>query len=112
MKFKLGEYAFIVLLIGFSLTSCSGSPSILAPQGGEAVPIASLTWLMFGVAGIVLLIISAFLWMSYRRSRVQRKEKDFYANDHNYLRNVILGGGIAPIVILSVVMGLGVGIEN
>ncbi len=99
-----------LLLLG--VTSCTGSPSILTPHGAEASSITSLTWLMFAIAGVVLLIISILLWMSYKRSRIQTKVKDLYANDRTYLRNVVLGGGIAPIVILLIVMGIGIGVEN
>ncbi len=108
--FRMCRIIGLLLLLG--VTGCTRSPSILTPSGGEAGSIASLTWFMFAIAGIVLLIISVLLWISYRRSRIQRKEKDIYANDRMYLRNVVLGGGVAPIVVLLVVMGLSIGVEN
>jgi cytochrome c oxidase subunit 2 len=67
---------------------------------------------MFAVAGIVLFVISALLLLIYLRSRKQSLEKDPYANDHAYLRNVVLGGGFAPIIVLLILMGLGIRTEN
>ncbi len=67
---------------------------------------------MFGIAGIILLMISVLLWIIYSRSRKQRQEKDLYANDHAYLRNVALGGGLAPIIVLLILMGFGIRSEN
>ena len=109
-RFPLGGIVRLLLLMG--VTGCAGSPSALTPHGEEATSIASLSWLMFAIAGIVLLIISALLWMSFQRSRVPKEQKDLYANDRTYLRNVIVGGAIAPIIILLIVMGLGLRIEN
>jgi cytochrome c oxidase subunit 2 len=102
----------VMFLMGVLLAGCAGSPSVLDPHGPEAARVASLTWLMFAIAGIVLIIISFLLWMSYRRSGEDHSGVDLYANDRTSLRNVVLGGGLAPFVILLIVMGFGIGIEN
>lgn len=112
MKIRSNRYRILVFFMLGVLTGCTGSPSVLSPHGGDAARIASLTWLMFAVAGIVLLVISALLWMAYRRSRGQRDEEEFYANDRRYLRNVLLGGGLTPLVVLLVFTGLAIGVEN
>src|ERR671931_193715 len=112
MKSRFRKYRVIGLIFSIGVTGCANSPSILAPYSTEADSTASLTWLMFAIAGIVLLILSALLWISYQRSRAPKKEKDLYAHDRTYLRNVVLGGGVAPIVILLIVMGLGIRVEN
>src|ERR1041385_2761456 len=112
MKKRFRMCRCIGFLLFLGITGCAGSPSILAPYGEDAASTASLTWLMFAIAGIGLLIISALLWISYRRSGTPKKDKDLYINDRTYLRNVILGGGIAPIIILLIVMGLGIRVEN
>src|ERR1043165_1735487 len=88
MKNRFRMCRVIGLFFRIGATGCAGSPSLLAPQGTEADSTASLTWLMFAIAGIVLLILSALLWISYQRSRVPRKEKNLYANDRMYLRSL------------------------
>jgi hypothetical protein len=112
MKIRYSKRGAVVFLIGIMLAGCVGSPSVLEPHGMDAARIASLTWLMFAIAGIVLIIISALLWMAYQRSRQDRSDVDLYAGDRTSLRNVMLGGGLAPFVILLIVMGLGIGVEN
>ncbi len=112
MRIKYNRYGILVFLLLGILTGCTGSPSMLTPYGEDAVLTASLTWLMFAIAGAVLLVISALLWMTYRRSRGAWDEKEFYTNDHKYLRNVLLGGGLLPLVVLMITMGLGIGVEN
>src|SRR5512142_1674331 len=112
MKIRFRRYGILVLLLLSALTGCTGSPSLLAPHGLDAANIASLSWLLFAIAGIVLLVISALLWMAYRRSLTPHDENEFYANDRRYLRNALLGGGLAPLVVLMVVTGLAIGVEN
>ena len=112
MKNRFGLSRFIGLILFLGVTGCAGAPSVLAPYGADASSTASLAWLMFAIAGIVLLVISALLWISYRRSGIPKKNKDLYSNDRTYLRNVIFGGGIAPIIVLLIVMGLGIRVEN
>ncbi len=110
IRFRMCRGGVFILLMG--ATGCAGSPSLLTPHSAEALSTASLTWLMFGIAAIVLFIISVLLGIIYSRSRKQRQEKDLYANDHTYLRNVALGGGLAPIVVLLIMMGFGIRSEN
>jgi len=112
MKIGYSKRSAVVFIISITLAGCTGSPSVLDPHGTDAARIASLTWLMFAIAGIVLIIISALLWTAYQRSRQDRSDVDLYASDRTSLRNVVLGGGLAPIVILLIVMGLGIGVEN
>ena len=112
MKIIRSTRSSIFLFVGILLTGCAGSPSVLDPHGVDADRIAALTWLMFAIAGVVLIIVSILLWMAYRRSRTETNEKNLYAHDKLTLRNVVLGGGVAPLVVLLIVMGLGIGIEN
>ena len=112
MKLKYGKYTIIVFLLGALLTGCTASPSVLSPHAGEAARVASLTWFMFAIAGIVLVIVSALLWMVFQRSRNPQNDENLYGNDRSLLRNVVLGGGVAPLVVLLIVMGVGIGVEN
>ncbi|MGE5248965.1 MAG: cytochrome c oxidase subunit II [Bacteroidota bacterium] len=108
MKNRAHMFRIIGPLLLAGAAGCSGSPSILNPHGTAAGSVASLTWLMFALAGGVLLAITSLLWMVYRRSRRDQEEKDLYANDPLYLRNIVLGGAVAPILILLIIMGLGI----
>lgn len=112
MHVKVRKQVILLFVIGMVLTGCAGSPSVLEPHGADAIRTASLTWLMFAIAGIVLLVISALLWISYRRSGTERSDRELYANDRRSLRGVLIGGGVVPIVVLMIVMGLGIGVEN
>jgi cytochrome c oxidase subunit II len=112
MKISVIKKRTVALLFGLLLTGCAASPSTLAPHGSDAARTASLTWLMFAISGIVLIVVSALLWMAYRRSQNEVSERDMYSNDRKYLRNVILGGGVTPIVVLLIIMGIAIGMEN
>ena len=43
---------------------------------------------------------------------MKREGIDVYANDHRSLRSVLVGGGLVPIAVLMIVMGIRIGIEN
>jgi cytochrome c oxidase subunit II len=113
MKFHRSKTILVLYLIGVLLTGCTHSPSILDPHGTDANSAASLAWLMFAISGVVLIIVSLLLWMTFRRSRLEPLgHQDLYANDRSLLRNVVLGGAAAPMVVLLIIMGLAIGIEN
>ena len=112
MKIRQNTYRNLFSLLGFLLTACTNSPSVLAASGPDANNVASLTWLMFAIAGVVLVIISVLLWKAYQRSLDDESDKDLYADDQSSLRNVVISGGVVPVVILLIVMGLGIRIEN
>jgi cytochrome c oxidase subunit II len=113
MKNSHKRIVLVIAFLGATLSGCANSPSMLEPHGTDADSVALLSWLMFAIAGIVLLIVTILLWMAYRRSRQEeQKGGDLYANDRGLLRNVVLGGGVAPILILLVMMGLAIWLEN
>ncbi len=112
MKISFRKRGVLIFVTGILLTGCAGSPSMLAPHGAEAARVAWLTWFMFAIAAIVLIVISVLLWKAYKRSQREVGEEDLYGNDRSTLRNVVVGGGAVPIVVLLVVMGLGIGIER
>ena len=112
MNPKHGKRAIIVSIMGVMLTGCTGSPSIFATHGPDAAQTARLAWLMFGIAAVVLSIITVLLLMVFFRPRGKREGIDVYANDHRSLRSVLVGGGLVPIAVLMIVMGIGIGIEN
>jgi cytochrome c oxidase subunit II len=113
MKNSFKRIFLVLSFLGTILTGCANSPSVLDPHGTDADSVALLSWLMFAISGIVLIIVTYLLWMAYRRSRQAGQDRDnLYVNDRGLLRNVVLGGAVAPIVILLVIMGLAIWIEN
>jgi cytochrome c oxidase subunit 2 len=98
--------------LGALLTGCASSPSVFATHGPEAAQTAMLTWLMFGIAAIVLIIITILILLVFLRPQSKPEGTDVYANDQRNIRSVLLGGGFVPIMVLMVVMGIGIGVEN
>jgi cytochrome c oxidase subunit II len=113
MKSSFSKPALVTVLLGILLTGCANSPSILNPYGTDANSVALLSWLMFAISGIVLLIVTFLLWRAYQHSQLKEPEqKDLYANDRGLLRNVVLGGAVVPIIVLLLIMSLAIWIEN
>lgn len=112
MKIRCRKRNIAIFLTGTLLAGCANSPSVLEPYGPDSARTAYMTWGMFAVAGIVVIVVSILLWMAFQRSRQDRSEANLYANDRTSLRNVVLGGGFAPLIVLLIMMGLGIGIEN
>ncbi len=67
---------------------------------------------MFGIAGVVLAIITVLILLTFRGARSERTEADLYAHDQRSLRGVLIGGGAVPIVVLMIVMGIAISIEQ
>jgi cytochrome c oxidase subunit II len=113
MKSGFGKTFLVIAILGVLLAGCANSPSILDPHGTDANSVAFLGWMMFAIAGIVLIVVAFLLWKAYRRSRWEEPDQnDLYANDRGLLRNVILGGAVVPIVVLLAIMSLAIWIEN
>lgn len=90
------------------LGGCTNSPSAFSPHGPDASRVAALTWVMFGIAAVVLLVIAALILMAFARAGRERPDADLYKHDPASIRGVMLGGGLLPIVVLLVVMGLAI----
>lgn len=101
MNKSYNKTILILYIIGIIITGCTYSPCILDPHGFDASKNASLTWHMFAIAGIVPILISTLLWMTYRNSRLEQQYRDdLYANHQGLLQNVILGKAVIPFVVL------------
>lgn len=98
----------IVLLL---LSSCSSlsfnqtkediSPSIFNPQGPAANMVANLSWLMFGLAGAVFLLVMGVLILGLVRSRPGVSVHE--SNPAQDRRFIIFGGLLMPAVVLGIV---------
>src|SRR5512146_1750994 len=107
-----GPRAVIGAILGVLLGGCASSPSVFAAHGSDAAQTARLTWLMFGIAAIVLIIITILILLVFLRPQDSEARTDVYANDRRALNGVLVGGGLVPIAVLMVVMGIGIGLEN
>jgi cytochrome c oxidase subunit II len=118
--FKALKGPFSIRCVGFGLLSillsgCAveGQPSAFDPKSPFATQVAALSWLMFGIAALVLLIVTALLLIAVFR----RKGDDFNPQltnprDGRVLRLVIIGGAVFPAIILIVLMALSISIQN
>lgn len=86
-----------------TLTGCDGSaaPSMLEPKGRAAAHVADLWWLLFWMALGVFVVVFGFLLLGIFRRRTERPDAELSARRGR--RVVVVGGIVAPIVILLVV---------
>ncbi len=105
-------HLMVIAATGGLLAGCTTSPSVFSAHGPDASRVALLTWLMFAIAAVVLLIISILILLAFRRTRIPLEGGDLYTNDPRSLRNVLLAGGLLPIVVLMVVMGIAIRIDQ
>ena len=92
---KLRRRAVPVLVMGsLLLVACSkDSPNALDPQGPDAKSIASVSWLMFGLAAAVYVVVAGFIIIGALRGT-----KPSRISDNAF---IWVGGLIAPVIILA-----------
>jgi cytochrome c oxidase subunit 2 len=90
----------VVLALLFLLAACRAEQSVLAPQGRGAADIASLAWLLFTLAGIILAAVCAALWIALRGPE---RPRSFLASAHA----IEICGVALPVVILSALLVYG-----
>lgn len=102
-------YSAIATLLALILVGCQNAPAIVDPRGPAATRIADLWWFLLGLGGLVYLAVLVFLALALlRRKEPTSTEQGLYAGS----RIVLLGGIIAPAVILLVVFGFTVATLN
>ena len=95
------------------LSACaSASGGVLDPQGPEARRVASLSWLMFAVAAVVFTVVTVLLLLTAVRSRRAHQPEYSPERDQRALNGVIVGGIVIPAVVLLVIMGLSIAVEQ
>jgi cytochrome c oxidase subunit 2 len=99
MKLR-GRTGAAVVLAALALSACSrSSPSTLRPAGSEARRLASVWWLMFGMAAVVYVIVAGFIVVASFRGRGTEAGKPSGISDARF---VWVGGVIVPVLILAV----------
>jgi cytochrome c oxidase subunit II len=113
---KLRRFALpMTILAGMLLSSCSsaGQPSALNPKGPAANQVANLSWLMFGIAAIVLVVVTFLLLIViFRRKSADLRPQITQTGDRRALTLVVIGGAVIPAIVLMILMGLSISIEN
>jgi cytochrome c oxidase subunit 2 len=94
------------------LGGCAGAPSTLDPRGPEASRVATLWWLMFAVAVVVFVVVTALLLIAVARARRPEAQNDARPHDRRALILVLIGGALAPAVVLVIMMAISIGIEQ
>ena len=93
----------IGLLLALALAACSNdSPSALDGKGPEARRIAGVSWLMFGLAAVVYVVVAGFIVMAIVRGRRRRDDSSKPEREPKDDTFIWWGGIIAPVVILAV----------
>jgi cytochrome c oxidase subunit 2 len=86
--------AFLAVATSLLLTACSGVQSSLDPAGREAGLIANLFWWMTAMAVIVWLVVVGLALYAYRADPDQGDRR-------KQARVLILGGALAPTIVLG-----------
>ncbi len=118
--FAPGAAAVLVLFLS-GCASVEGQPSALNPKGPAAVQVAILSWLMFTVAALVTLVVTALLIAAFVRGRrfrsggverVDLRPGQAPPGDRRTLTLVMIGGAVVPAVVLIAMMSLSISFEN
>jgi cytochrome c oxidase subunit 2 len=80
------------------LAGCENVQSVLAPHGPRALQIAQLAWILFAVGLLVLLVVTAALWLAISGTPEIRTRLAGPAA-------VVLGGIVFPAVTLTALLG-------
>ena len=89
------------LLAAPVLAGCSGAQSALAPQGPDARTIASMSWIMFAGAAVILSVV--MLLALYAVYRAPQKARPLSAN-----ALIMAGGVVFPVLTLTALLVYGV----
>ena len=100
-----------LLLLALWLAGCTATPltpNAFEPQSAAASRIASLWWVMLGLAVVIYLVTMGLLAFALWRKRHRPPDDD--GTQRDWLRgrgqNIVIGGGIVmPVVVLFIVYG-------
>lgn len=86
------------ITLSLLLGGCANAPSALAPRGPAAAEIANLSWIMFGLAAAVFVVVMGLLLYGLFRSRREGVEQEVSPGRDRAF--VVWGGIVIPIIIL------------
>jgi cytochrome c oxidase subunit 2 len=89
--------------VALGLAACGeDSPSMLDSKGPEARSIEGVSWLMFGLAGAVYVVVAGFIVIAIVRGRRRRDDGAEPKREPKDDTFIWFGGIVAPVVILAV----------
>ncbi|HEX7022268.1 MAG TPA: cytochrome c oxidase subunit II [Trueperaceae bacterium] len=88
-----------------TLSACAGVQSALAPASTAAERIALWWWIMFWIAFAVALLVLALLLTGLARSGPRARPDITPRPDRGWMTLIVLGGIVAPVVVLGGIMG-------
>lgn len=100
---KRNRFSRAITFLGllFLLTACSGPQSMLDAAGTGARETLSIWWLMFWLGTAVFVVVLALLWFAV--TRATPPESDTTQTSTTRTRIVLLGGIVAPVIIVAIV---------
>jgi cytochrome c oxidase subunit 2 len=93
-----GRLAVLAVGVGLTVAGCGGGHSFLDAKGSEADRIASVWWLMFGLAAAVYVVVAGLILYAATRGRRKHGEESSLG-EHRF---IWIGGVLVPAVILAV----------
>ena len=95
------KIAWVLALLSMTLAGCAGAPSPLAPVSSNARLISSLTWVVFGIATIVFVVVEGML--IYSTIRFSRKTSDGLPKQVGGNTRLEIAWTLAPAIVLAIV---------
>lgn len=108
-------YSGMMFLFTMLLTGCVSEkqPSALNPKGPAAQQVSTLSWIMFGAAAFVVIVVTILLLAAYRhRNNTVSQPLMAQPEDRRALTLVLVGGAVIPAIVLIILMGMSISIEN
>lgn len=105
----------MIILSSVLLAGCvsENQPSVLNPKGPVAQQVSTLSWILFGAAAIVVVVVTILLFAAYSRRRDDVSQPlIIQPGDRRVLTLVLVGGAVIPAIVLIILMGMSISIEN
>lgn len=106
----------VTIALASVLGGCAGSPSILNTHSGYADRTATLSWVLFGIATLVFIIVTVLVTIAILRGRGHDEEEPVRngprAEDRRTILLVLVSGAVIPAVVLVALMLIGISIEQ
>jgi cytochrome c oxidase subunit 2 len=90
-----------VIGVAAGVAGCSGNQSVLNPKSNPAAELTQLSWVLFALGALVLLIVVVAIALAYVGTQAVRSALASHG--------MVVSGGIAfPVIVLTVLLGYGV----
>jgi cytochrome c oxidase subunit II len=96
----------IGIFLGICLAGCANVPSPLAPASPSAKATTDLTWIIFGIATVVFVVVEGLLLVAalkFRRKSASGLQKDSLPKQIEGNRWLEIGWTLTPVIVLAAV---------